>query len=117
MLKRAIKTAWLILDELEMQWVPITNSWRLNERNYGALQGRRKQECRDEFGLTQVGAPPLSTAIGGLLSYWCRFGGSIEVGTNVAEVINVLISVAYELDSSAGPEVAARSPSPAARVV
>lgn len=54
LLRRAIKTAWLMLDELEMQWVPIECSWRLNERHYGALQGRAKHECVDEFGLRQV---------------------------------------------------------------
>ena len=54
LLKRSIKTAWLMLDELEMQWVPITHSWRLNERHYGALQGREKGQCRDEYGFTQA---------------------------------------------------------------
>ena len=50
MLKRSIKTAWLMLDEMEMQWVPITYNWRLNERHYGALQGREKRECGAEYG-------------------------------------------------------------------
>lgn len=54
LLKRAIKTAWLALDELEMQWVPISYDWRLNERHYGALQGREKRECGAEFGYCQV---------------------------------------------------------------
>lgn len=53
-LKRAIKTAWLMLDELEMQWVPIEYTWRLNERHYGALQGRPKRQCSSEFGGKQV---------------------------------------------------------------
>ena len=53
-LKRAIKTAWLMLDELELQWVPIQYSWRLNERHYGALQGRRKHACAEEFGVKKV---------------------------------------------------------------
>lgn len=53
-LRRAIKTAWLMLDELEMQWTPISYTWRLNERHYGALQGRIKPECVDEYGLRQV---------------------------------------------------------------
>lgn len=54
MLKRSIKTAWLMLDEMEMQWVPITYNWRLNERHYGALQGREKRECGAEYGYCQV---------------------------------------------------------------
>lgn len=53
-LKRAIKTAWLMLDELELQWVPISYNWRLNERHYGALQGRPKKQCSEEFGVRQV---------------------------------------------------------------
>lgn len=54
MLRRSIKTAWLMLDELELQWVPISCDWRLNERHYGALQGRNKRECADQFGVRQV---------------------------------------------------------------
>ncbi|KAG8471033.1 hypothetical protein KFE25_009454 [Diacronema lutheri] len=54
MLRRAIKTAWLMLDELEMQWAPITHTWRLNERSYGGLQGRPKPECVVEYGMRQV---------------------------------------------------------------
>ena len=46
--------AWLALDELEMQWVPISYDWRLNERHYGALQGREKRECGAEFGYCQA---------------------------------------------------------------
>ena len=38
LLERAVKTAWLALDEMDLQWTPIRNTWRLNERNYGALQ-------------------------------------------------------------------------------
>ena len=53
-LKRSIKTAWLMLDEMEMQWVPIEYTWRLNERHYGALQGRPKRKCSEEFGVKQV---------------------------------------------------------------
>ena len=53
-LKRAIKTSWLMLDELELQWVPVEYTWRLNERHYGALQGRDKVECSRRFGAEQV---------------------------------------------------------------
>lgn len=53
-LKRAIKTAWLMLDELELQWVPISYSWRLNERHYGLLQGKPKRECSERYGVKQV---------------------------------------------------------------
>jgi 2,3-bisphosphoglycerate-dependent phosphoglycerate mutase len=53
-LKRAIKTAWLMLDELELGWTPLTYTWRLNERHYGALQGEDKKECVQRYGLKQV---------------------------------------------------------------
>eukprot|EP00325_Prymnesiales_sp_UTEX-LB-985_P032990 CAMPEP_0174739596 /NCGR_PEP_ID=MMETSP1094-20130205/71879_1 /TAXON_ID=156173 /ORGANISM="Chrysochromulina brevifilum, Strain UTEX LB 985" /LENGTH=429 /DNA_ID=CAMNT_0015943179 /DNA_START=28 /DNA_END=1318 /DNA_ORIENTATION=+ len=53
-LKRAIKTAWLMLDELELQWTPISYSWRLNERHYGSLQGQPKRQCSETHGVKQV---------------------------------------------------------------
>ena len=53
-LRRAVKTAWLTLDELDLHWTPIYHTWRLNERNYGGLQGRVKAECAEHFGLKQV---------------------------------------------------------------
>jgi len=53
-LKRAIKTSWLMLDELELQWVPIEYTWRLNERHYGLLQGRPKRLCSEDYGVKQV---------------------------------------------------------------
>ena len=43
-LKRAIRTLWLILDEMDLMWIPVYRSWRLNERHYGALQGLNKTE-------------------------------------------------------------------------
>ncbi len=43
-LKRAIRTLWLILDEMDRMWIPIESSWRLNERHYGALQGLNKAQ-------------------------------------------------------------------------
>jgi 2,3-bisphosphoglycerate-dependent phosphoglycerate mutase len=53
-LKRAIKTLWLALEEMDRMWIPIYNSWRLNERHYGALQGLNKAETAQEFGEDQV---------------------------------------------------------------
>jgi 2,3-bisphosphoglycerate-dependent phosphoglycerate mutase len=53
-LKRAIRTLWIVLDDLDMLWLPVCRSWRLNERHYGALQGLNKQETADEFGEEQV---------------------------------------------------------------
>ena len=43
-LKRAIRTLWMVLDELDEMWIPVRHSWRLNERHYGALQGLNKAE-------------------------------------------------------------------------
>jgi 2,3-bisphosphoglycerate-dependent phosphoglycerate mutase len=53
-LKRAIRTLWIVLDEMDLMWVPVQNSWRLNERHYGALQGLNKSETAAKFGEDQV---------------------------------------------------------------
>jgi 2,3-bisphosphoglycerate-dependent phosphoglycerate mutase len=53
-LKRAIRTLWIALDELDMMWIPVHRSWRLNERHYGALQGLDKAETAAEYGEAQV---------------------------------------------------------------
>ena len=53
-LKRAIRTLWLALDEMDMMYLPIKNDWRLNERHYGALQGLDKAETAAKFGDEQV---------------------------------------------------------------
>ena len=53
-LKRAIKTLWLALEEMDQMWIPVNNTWRLNERHYGALQGLNKQETVDKYGPDQV---------------------------------------------------------------
>ena len=53
-LKRAIRTLWIVLDELDLMWIPVTRSWRLNERHYGALQGLNKAETAQKFGEQQV---------------------------------------------------------------
>jgi len=70
-LKRAIRTLWLMLDELDRMWIPITCDWRLNERHYGALQGLNKAETAARYGEEQVhiwrrsysiAPPPLDTS-------------------------------------------------------
>lgn len=53
LLRRAITTANLALDTADRQWIPVKRSWRLNERHYGALQGKNKAEVRDEYGEEQ----------------------------------------------------------------
>jgi 2,3-bisphosphoglycerate-dependent phosphoglycerate mutase len=53
-LKRAIRTLWLALDELDLMWIPVVRNWRLNERHYGALQGLNKAETAAKFGDEQV---------------------------------------------------------------
>jgi 2,3-bisphosphoglycerate-dependent phosphoglycerate mutase len=53
-LKRAIRTLWIALDEMDLMWIPIYNSWRLNERHYGALQGLNKAETAAKYGEEQV---------------------------------------------------------------
>jgi 2,3-bisphosphoglycerate-dependent phosphoglycerate mutase len=53
-LKRAVKTLWLALEEMDLMWIPVHNHWRLNERHYGALQGLNKVAMVDRFGSEQV---------------------------------------------------------------
>jgi 2,3-bisphosphoglycerate-dependent phosphoglycerate mutase len=53
-LKRAIRTLWLVLDEMDLMWIPVYRSWRLNERRYGALQGLNKAEMAVKVGEAQV---------------------------------------------------------------
>ena len=53
-LKRAIRTLWLTLDDMDMMWLPVKNDWRLNERHYGALQGLDKGETAAKYGDAQV---------------------------------------------------------------
>jgi 2,3-bisphosphoglycerate-dependent phosphoglycerate mutase len=54
LLKRAIRTLWIALDELDQMWLPVVGSWRLNERHYGALQGLNKAETAEKHGEAQV---------------------------------------------------------------
>lgn len=53
-LKRAVKTLWLVLEEMDLMWIPIRNSWKLNERHYGALQGLNKADTAAKYGDAQV---------------------------------------------------------------
>ena len=54
LLKRAIRTLWLVMDELDQMWIPVERVWELNERHYGALQGLNKAQTAAEFGENQV---------------------------------------------------------------
>ena len=53
-LKRAIRTLWIVLDDMDLMWIPVHRDWRLNERHYGALQGLNKAETAAKFGEDQV---------------------------------------------------------------
>jgi 2,3-bisphosphoglycerate-dependent phosphoglycerate mutase len=54
LLKRAIRSLWIVLDELDLMWIPVFRDWRLNERHYGALQGLNKSETTKQYGEEQV---------------------------------------------------------------
>ena len=54
LLKRAIRTLWIVLDNMDLMWIPVHRSWMLNERHYGALQGLNKQEITSKHGAEQV---------------------------------------------------------------
>ncbi|MGE5251732.1 MAG: 2,3-diphosphoglycerate-dependent phosphoglycerate mutase [Bacteroidota bacterium] len=53
-LRRAIKTMWIVMEEMELEWLPVIRAWQLNERHYGALQGLNKAEMAQKFGEAQV---------------------------------------------------------------
>jgi 2,3-bisphosphoglycerate-dependent phosphoglycerate mutase len=53
-LKRAVKTLWIVMEEMDLEWLPVINAWQLNERHYGALQGLNKAEMAVKFGEAQV---------------------------------------------------------------
>lgn len=53
-LKRALRTLWIVLDEMDLLWIPVEKNWRLNERHYGALQGLNKAETAEKYGEEQV---------------------------------------------------------------
>ncbi len=53
-LKRAIRTLWYVMDEMDLMWIPVIRDWRLNERHYGALQGLNKAETAEKYGDDQV---------------------------------------------------------------
>ena len=53
-LKRAIRTLWIVLDDMDLMWIPVHRSWQLNERHYGVLQGLNKKETAEKYGLDQV---------------------------------------------------------------
>ena len=53
-LKRAVRTLWIVMDKMDLMWIPVYNSWRLNERHYGALQGLNKSEMAVKFSEEQV---------------------------------------------------------------
>ena len=53
-LKRAIRTLWIVMDEMDLMWIPVHRSWRLNERHYGALQGLNKRDTVEKYGQEQV---------------------------------------------------------------
>ena len=54
LLKRAIRTLWIVLDAMDQMWIPVNKSWNLNERHYGALQGQNKENVEKKYGKEQL---------------------------------------------------------------
>jgi 2,3-bisphosphoglycerate-dependent phosphoglycerate mutase len=54
LLKRAIRTLWIVLEEMDLMWIPVVTCWQLNERSYGALEGQSKRETEERYGKEQV---------------------------------------------------------------
>ena len=96
-LKRAIRTLWIILDTTDRMWLPVEGSWRLNERHYGALQGLNKAQTVEQHGEAQVKVwrrsydippPPLElgrSAASAFRSALCRRRPDLAAGSGVAE--------------------------------
>ncbi len=83
-LKRAIKTLWLVLEELDQMWIPAHHTWRLNERHYAALQGENKSEMADRVGAAQCSAGAADSTFG------LRLRPAMTLGT--AELIDAITS-------------------------
>jgi len=95
-LKRAIRTLWTILDEMDLMWIPVHRDWRLNERHYGALQGLNKSETAAKFGEEQVKIwrrsydippPPLEKSDPRWPGYERRYTGLSEVELPLTECL------------------------------
>ena len=95
-LKRAIRTLWTILDEMDLMWIPVHRNWRLNERYYGALQGLNKSETAAKFGEEQVKIwrrsydippPPLEKSDPRWPGYEQRYTGLSEVELPLTECL------------------------------
>ena len=95
-LKRAIRTLWTILDEMDLMWIPVHRNWRLNERHYGALQGLNKSETAAKFGEAQVRIwrrsynippPPLEKSDPRWPGYEQRYTGLSEVELPLTECL------------------------------
>jgi 2,3-bisphosphoglycerate-dependent phosphoglycerate mutase len=77
-LKRAIRTLWIVMDDMDLMWIPVIRSWRLNERMYGDLQGLNKAQTAEKFGEEQVHVwrrsydvqPPASPAMTNAIRAW-----------------------------------------------
>ncbi len=95
-LKRAIRTLWIVLDKMDLMWIPVTRSWHLNERHYGALQGLDKAETAEKHGAEQVKIwrrsyatppPPLSDDDDRLPSKDPRYAGAPRDQLPVSEAL------------------------------
>ena len=110
-LKRAIRTLWLTLDEMDRTWLPVVKDYRLNERHYGALQGLNKADMAKQYGDEQVliwrrscdTPPPALEATGNsiraLVKYLDGISDSDIVGLNIPNGIPLV----YELDANLKP--------------
>lgn len=93
-LKRAIRTLWICLEELDAMWLPARKDWRLNERHYGALQGLNKQQVAEQYGEAQVHRwrrsflqqpPPLQNQETGL--YYARAGINVPACESLRDTL------------------------------
>jgi 2,3-bisphosphoglycerate-dependent phosphoglycerate mutase len=116
-LKRAIRTLWIVLDELDQMWIPVVRNWRLNERHYGALQGLNKAETADKHGAAQVKLwrrsfdvppPPLAPDDPRHPSHDARYAGHSTAAMPAAESLkDTIVRFLPFWTSTVGPDIQA----------
>ncbi|VDP97481.1 unnamed protein product [Trichobilharzia regenti] len=102
-LKRAIKTLNFVLDELDLNWIPVSKTWRLNERMYGALQGLNKSETAAKHGEEQSCKRILIVAHGNSLRALIKYLDNVSDSDIVELNIPTGIPLVYELDNNLRP--------------
>ena len=111
-LKRAIRTLWIMLDEMDRMWIPVVRDWRLNERHYGALQGLNKAETSAKYGEEQVhiwrrsyACYGSSSASGAMCAPPLSSRSSSRVGVTCPDPVSTMLSLSQPVGASLHPTI------------